>query len=175
MNGACTLLPCPGVLEAVRISCAGFPSKRPYPDFVDHFWMLAPDLLKSDLDDKEISKRIINKAGVSGFQLGETKVGCFALARGLEGGRAGRDSQGGCERGKGRHVSAMLRLVVDVQPRWYEWAEAGLGMTRQQCFAAAIALPALTFQALAVLLLPPCRCSCVLARWPSWTSCAPTT
>lgn len=67
-------LRCGGVLEAVRISCAGFPSKRPYPDFVDHFWMLAPDLIKSDLDDREVSRRIITKAGISGFQLGETKV-----------------------------------------------------------------------------------------------------
>ncbi len=42
-----------GVLEAVRISCAGFPSKRPFPDFVDHFWSLAPELYhREDLDDR---------------------------------------------------------------------------------------------------------------------------
>jgi hypothetical protein len=41
------------VLEAVRISCAGFPSKRPFPDFVDHFWSLAPELYhRQDLDDR---------------------------------------------------------------------------------------------------------------------------
>jgi len=67
-------LRCGGVLEAVRISCAGFPSKRPYPDFVDHFWPLAPELLRTDLDDQEISKRIIEKTGLAGYQLGETKV-----------------------------------------------------------------------------------------------------
>lgn len=45
--------PPPGVLEAVRISCAGFPSKRPFPDFVDHFWPLAPELYhRQDLDDR---------------------------------------------------------------------------------------------------------------------------
>lgn len=42
-----------GVLEAVRISCAGFPNKRPFPDFVDHFWSLAPELYHMpDLDDR---------------------------------------------------------------------------------------------------------------------------
>jgi myosin heavy subunit len=41
------------VLEAVRISCAGFPNKRPFPDFVEHFWPLAPDLYhQPDLSDR---------------------------------------------------------------------------------------------------------------------------
>jgi hypothetical protein len=63
-----------GVLEAVRISCAGFPSKRPFSDFVDHFWTLAPTLIHSDLDDREISRKILDKAGITGYQIGETKV-----------------------------------------------------------------------------------------------------
>ncbi|EFJ44389.1 type XI myosin heavy chain MyoA [Volvox carteri f. nagariensis] len=67
-------LKCGGVMEAVRISCAGFPSKRPYDEFVDHFWQLAPDLLKTDVDDKEVTKAILAKAGVTGYQLGLTKV-----------------------------------------------------------------------------------------------------
>ncbi|GLI63183.1 hypothetical protein VaNZ11_005953 [Volvox africanus] len=67
-------LKCGGVMEAVRISCAGFPSKRPYDEFVDHFWPLAPDLLKTDVDDKEVTKAILAKAGVTGYQLGLTKV-----------------------------------------------------------------------------------------------------
>jgi hypothetical protein len=46
-------LRCGGVLEAVRISCAGFPSKRPFPDFVEHFWPLAPELYhRPELDDR---------------------------------------------------------------------------------------------------------------------------
>ena len=70
-----TPCPHPGVLEAVRISCAGFPSKRPYPDFVDHFWTLAPSLLRQpDLSDREISRRILDKTGITGYQLGTTKV-----------------------------------------------------------------------------------------------------
>jgi len=46
-------LRCGGVLEAVRISCAGFPNKRPFPDFVEHFWPLAPELYhKPELEDR---------------------------------------------------------------------------------------------------------------------------
>lgn len=53
---------------------SGFPSKRPYGEFVDHFWPLAPDLLKTDSDDRDITRAILAKAGVSGYQLGTTKV-----------------------------------------------------------------------------------------------------
>lgn len=67
-------LRCGGVLEAVRINCAGFPSKRPYADFVDHFWPLAPTLLHSDADDQAIAKAIIDKSNITGYQLGKTKV-----------------------------------------------------------------------------------------------------
>jgi hypothetical protein len=49
----CLVVLLAGVLEAVRISCAGFPNKRPFPDFVDHFWSLAPELYHMpDLDDR---------------------------------------------------------------------------------------------------------------------------
>lgn len=34
-----------GVLEAVRISLAGYPTRRSYSEFVDRFGLLAPDLL----------------------------------------------------------------------------------------------------------------------------------
>eukprot|EP00197_Chlamydomonas_leiostraca_P009765 CAMPEP_0202867474 /NCGR_PEP_ID=MMETSP1391-20130828/9454_1 /ASSEMBLY_ACC=CAM_ASM_000867 /TAXON_ID=1034604 /ORGANISM="Chlamydomonas leiostraca, Strain SAG 11-49" /LENGTH=1634 /DNA_ID=CAMNT_0049547521 /DNA_START=190 /DNA_END=5094 /DNA_ORIENTATION=- len=68
-------LRCGGVLEAVRISCAGFPAKRPYPDFVDHFWMLAPSLMRdASMDDRDISRHILERSGVTGYQLGTTKV-----------------------------------------------------------------------------------------------------
>jgi myosin V len=55
-------LRCGGVLEAVRISCAGYPSKVFYEDFVDHFWNLAPELLsKEDCDDRAVSTAILAK------------------------------------------------------------------------------------------------------------------
>jgi myosin-5 len=69
-------LRCGGVLEAVRISCAGFPTKFPFEDFVDHFWNLVPELLvRDDLDDAALAKAICQKARLQGFQVGKTKVG----------------------------------------------------------------------------------------------------
>lgn len=68
-------LRCGGVLEAVRISCAGFPTKTLYEDFVDHFWNLVPELLSNpDLDDKALSKAVLKKANLQGYQCGHTKV-----------------------------------------------------------------------------------------------------
>ncbi|KAG2498422.1 hypothetical protein HYH03_003680 [Edaphochlamys debaryana] len=36
-------LRCGGVMEAVRIACAGFAYRRPYASFLDHFWQLCPE------------------------------------------------------------------------------------------------------------------------------------
>lgn len=69
-------LRCGGVLEAVRISCAGYPTKTPYEDFVDHFWNLVPELLSQpDLDDEALSRAVLQKASLQGYQCGKTKVG----------------------------------------------------------------------------------------------------
>ena len=71
-------LRCGGVLEAVRISCAGFPNKRPFPDFVEHFWQLAPDLYHdANLEDRGIAEGILARSSIapgSGYQLGQSKV-----------------------------------------------------------------------------------------------------
>ena len=59
----------------MRISCAGFPAKLPFEDFVDHFWNLVPDLLaKPDLDDAALARGIAARAGLQGHQIGRTKV-----------------------------------------------------------------------------------------------------
>lgn len=34
-----------GVLEAIRISCAGYPTKRTFDEFIDRFGMLVPDVM----------------------------------------------------------------------------------------------------------------------------------
>ena len=39
------LLPRQGVQEAIRISCAGYPTKRTFDEFLDRFGVLAPDAL----------------------------------------------------------------------------------------------------------------------------------
>lgn len=36
-----------GVLEAIRISCAGYPTRKTFDEFVDRFGLLAPDVLAS--------------------------------------------------------------------------------------------------------------------------------
>jgi myosin V len=67
-------LRCGGVLEAVRISCAGYPSRRQFFDFVDHFWHLAPDLVRSDAGDDAITMGIVTHFLDSGYAKGETKI-----------------------------------------------------------------------------------------------------
>ena len=54
-------LRCGGVLEAVRISCAGYPSKRTYEEFYDHFWMMALDAGSECDSEKSLAKFIIGK------------------------------------------------------------------------------------------------------------------
>ncbi len=51
-------LRCGGVLEAVRISCAGYPSKRTYEEFCGHFWMMCLD--SRELGDREMTRAIID-------------------------------------------------------------------------------------------------------------------
>ena len=75
-------LRCGGVLEAVRISCAGFPTKLPFEDFVDHFWNLVPELLaRPDLDDGALAKAIAAKAHLTGYQAGKTKARPMSVMR----------------------------------------------------------------------------------------------
>ena len=54
-------LRCGGVLEAVRISCAGYPSKRTYEEFYDHFWMMALDAGPECDSEKSLAKFIISR------------------------------------------------------------------------------------------------------------------
>ncbi|XP_027343726.1 myosin-12 [Abrus precatorius] len=66
-------LRCGGVLEAIRISCAGYPTKRTFEEFIDRFGMLAPDVLDGS-DEKKASISICDKMGLKGYQMGKTKV-----------------------------------------------------------------------------------------------------
>ncbi|XP_020256915.1 protein OPAQUE1-like isoform X3 [Asparagus officinalis] len=67
-------LRCGGVLEAIRISLAGYPTRRTYSDFVDRFGILALELMDGRLDEKALTERIIQKLKLNNFQLGRTKV-----------------------------------------------------------------------------------------------------
>ncbi|KAK1263845.1 hypothetical protein QJS04_geneDACA013490 [Acorus gramineus] len=63
-----------GVLEAVRISLAGYPTRRTYSEFVDRFGLLAPELMDGSYDEKTVTDRIMQKMKLENFQLGRNKV-----------------------------------------------------------------------------------------------------
>ncbi|KAK9059845.1 hypothetical protein SSX86_020549 [Deinandra increscens subsp. villosa] len=67
-------LRCGGVLEAIRISCAGYPTRRAFFEFINRFGLLAPEALAGGFDDKTVCAKILEKMGLSGFQIGKTKV-----------------------------------------------------------------------------------------------------
>ncbi|WOL20211.1 myosin-15 isoform X1 [Canna indica] len=67
-------LRCGGVLEAVRISLAGYPTRRFYSEFIDRFGLLAPELLDGSYDEKELTRGILQKLKLENFQLGKTKI-----------------------------------------------------------------------------------------------------
>ncbi|KAL5706508.1 Myosin-6 [Ranunculus cassubicifolius] len=67
-------LRCGGVMEAIRISCAGFPTRRTFCEFVDRFAILAPDALNSSIDEVSASKKLLQRVNLKGYQIGKTKV-----------------------------------------------------------------------------------------------------
>ncbi|XP_071736170.1 myosin-6-like [Rutidosis leptorrhynchoides] len=68
-------LRCGGVMEAIRISCAGFPTRKPFHEFIERFKILAPDLVQKNSNDEiKCSKMLLDKANIKGYQIGKTKI-----------------------------------------------------------------------------------------------------
>ncbi|GAB2293322.1 hypothetical protein Dimus_027524 [Dionaea muscipula] len=67
-------LRCGGVLEAIRISCAGYPTRKSFYEFLLRFGVLAPEVMDGNYDDKVACQMILNKMGMKGYQIGKTKV-----------------------------------------------------------------------------------------------------
>ncbi|KAF5936449.1 hypothetical protein HYC85_027578 [Camellia sinensis] len=67
-------LRCGGVLEAVRISLAGYPTRRTYHEFVDRFGLLALEIMDGSYDDEKTTEKILQKLKLENYQLGKTKV-----------------------------------------------------------------------------------------------------
>ncbi|XP_051151183.1 myosin-15 isoform X2 [Andrographis paniculata] len=67
-------LRCGGVLEAVRISLAGYPTRKTYHEFVDRFGILALDIMDECYDDKTMTQHILQRLKLENFQLGKSKV-----------------------------------------------------------------------------------------------------
>ncbi|XP_050887190.1 myosin-6 isoform X1 [Lathyrus oleraceus] len=73
-NDVLQQLRCGGVMEAIRISCAGYPTRKNFDEFVQRFSILEPKVLKSCPDEMTACKRLIDKANLKGYQIGKTKV-----------------------------------------------------------------------------------------------------
>ncbi|XP_050147411.1 myosin-6-like isoform X1 [Malus sylvestris] len=67
-------LRCGGVMEAIRISCAGYPTRKAFVEFVDRFGLLAPEVLDGSTDEVNACKKLLEKVGLEGYQIGKTKV-----------------------------------------------------------------------------------------------------
>ncbi|KAK3031660.1 hypothetical protein RJ639_035028, partial [Escallonia herrerae] len=67
-------LRCGGVLEAIRISCAGYPTHKTFFEFIDRFSLLAPEVLEGNHDEKDACNKILVKMGLTESQIGKTKV-----------------------------------------------------------------------------------------------------
>lgn len=67
-------LRCGGVLEAIRISCAGYPTRKTFYEFLHRFSVLSPEVLEGNADDKAACEKILHKQGLKGYQIGKTKV-----------------------------------------------------------------------------------------------------
>ncbi|XP_022745847.1 myosin-11-like [Durio zibethinus] len=67
-------LRCGGVLEAIRISMAGYPTRRAFFEFIIRFGLLLPEALEGNYDEKIACKKILEKAGLQGYQIGKTKI-----------------------------------------------------------------------------------------------------
>ncbi|GMH25775.1 hypothetical protein Nepgr_027618 [Nepenthes gracilis] len=67
-------LRCGGVLEAIRISCAGYPTRRTFFEFINRFKILAPEAVQGSYEEKVACMKILEKMGLKGYQIGKTKV-----------------------------------------------------------------------------------------------------
>ncbi|KAJ3678582.1 hypothetical protein LUZ60_002385 [Juncus effusus] len=67
-------LRCGGVLEAIKVSCQGYPTRRTFDEFIDRFGVLAPEVLGGSCDEVTASKKILEKVNLPGYQIGLTKV-----------------------------------------------------------------------------------------------------
>ncbi|RCV16773.1 hypothetical protein SETIT_3G164800v2 [Setaria italica] len=67
-------LRCSGVLEAIRISCAGYPTRKIFHDFLCRFRILAPEVFMERNNEKVTCQKILDKIGLQGYQIGRTKV-----------------------------------------------------------------------------------------------------
>ncbi|XP_024385122.1 myosin-9 isoform X2 [Physcomitrium patens] len=119
-------LRCGGVLEAIRISCAGYPTRRTFYEFLDRFGMLAPEVLEGNYDEKAATEQLLRKMDLQNYQLGQTKVFLRSgqMAE-LDGKRAEMLSNAAKTIQRQvrtwlarRHLIAMRRAAITIQRYW---------------------------------------------------------
>ncbi|CAN7055559.1 unnamed protein product [Brassica oleracea var. botrytis] len=62
-------LRCGGVMEAIRISCAGYPTRKPFNEFLTRFKILAPETTNRSNDEVDACKKLLAKVDLKGFQV----------------------------------------------------------------------------------------------------------
>ncbi|XP_056692827.1 myosin-6 isoform X2 [Spinacia oleracea] len=67
-------LRCGGVMEAIRISCAGFPTRKPFHEFINRCRILAPEVSNGSYDEVTACRKILEKVQLHGYQIGKSKV-----------------------------------------------------------------------------------------------------
>ncbi|XP_065861006.1 myosin-11-like isoform X2 [Euphorbia lathyris] len=64
-----------GVLEAIKIKCAGFPAYRPFTEFIQRYGILAPEIWKENsYEEKVACNYILEKMQLTGYKLGKSKI-----------------------------------------------------------------------------------------------------
>ncbi|KAG8372794.1 hypothetical protein BUALT_Bualt12G0104000 [Buddleja alternifolia] len=67
-------LRCGGVMEAIRINCAGYPTRKTFEEFISRFKVLGPNVLNGSFDEVTACRRLLEKVDLKGYQIGKTKV-----------------------------------------------------------------------------------------------------
>lgn len=58
----------------VGISCAGYPTRKTFDEFVRRFAILAPNVLHGSCNEVSACKMLLEKVNLEGYQIGKTKV-----------------------------------------------------------------------------------------------------
>lgn len=57
-----------GVLEAIRISPSGYPTRRTYSEFIDRFGLLVQEYMGERFDERSLTQRILTELNLENFQ-----------------------------------------------------------------------------------------------------------
>ncbi|CAI0385716.1 unnamed protein product [Linum tenue] len=63
-----------GVLEAIRIKCAGYPAHKTFEEFLNRYNIIAPEVLTRSYEEKVACKWILEKSEITQYQMGITRV-----------------------------------------------------------------------------------------------------